>query len=72
MSPEDELKMREARMREHMEKDFLPHVAVGGAMAPVDQRIANALEYIAHHVGGIHKRLDAIQTLLDERNAKGM
>lgn len=47
-------KQRE-KIRAHMEEDFLPQGQVDA-----QNRVANALEYIAYHLGQIDKKLDAI------------
>jgi hypothetical protein len=43
------------RIKQYMESDFSP-----GENLKVEYRVANALEYIAYHMGQINKKLDGI------------
>ena len=53
------------RIKEHMEADFLP---VG--QTEVQYAVANALEYIAYHIGQIDKKLDSISMSLAQTAQK--
>jgi len=43
------------QVRDFMKSDFLP-----SGTAPADERIATALEYIAHHLGQIDNKMDKV------------
>ena len=47
------------RVKQFMEADFLPQ-----DLPEAQYRVANALEYIAYHMGQINKKLDGINQAL--------
>jgi hypothetical protein len=56
-------------IRQQMEADFLPE---SNRLNPISAefRVANALEYIAHHIGQIDKKLGVIVSLQRESQAE--
>lgn len=59
METPEQKKLIEERRKAAMEADFYPSYTRYGA-ADYDARLAEAAEYIAHHIGKISKNLERI------------
>ena len=51
------------RLKAHMDQDYLP---AHPTRPSVEDRIANALEYMAYQLGQINRKLDKLGVKLDE------